>query len=197
MWRVPFSLMVGPVVLALAGIGIGLVFQAPAHADVWVTAIATAALTYFAWTEALRNREQDEAREAGMRHRLESVARLARRSCDATIAADGYYAMGREWAKAVRFGPLQEQFLEVRTLAAQLGGGRADAATRAFEAFLSAADRVNLLADARAAMSLADSAARRHEALGYLRDAADALHEIAPRLGDEHPLPAGEIPTVG
>ena len=87
--------------------------------------------------------------------------------------------------------------LEVRTLAAQLGGGRADAATRAFEAFLSAADRVNLLADARAAMSLADSAARRHEALGYLRDAADALHEIAPRLGDEHPLPAGEIPTVG
>jgi len=107
MWRAPLSVVNrSPCPLFSLALGWGWSLRLPSHGDAWVTAIATAALTYFAWTEALRHKAEDEAREAGMQHRLESVARLARRSCDATVASDAYYAMGREWARAVRFEPL-------------------------------------------------------------------------------------------
>jgi len=198
MRRVPFSVMVVPLLLILAGLGIGLGVQAPEHMDVWVTALATAALTYYAFTEARRNQRQDEGREAGMRHRLEAVARLARRSCDATIIANTYSNVIPDWARAIRLDVLQEQFLEIRTLAGQLGGDDSVHATRAFEDFLSAADRVNLLTNVEhAPLVLTEQDVARTQALGFFRAASDALQEIAPRLGDEHPVPAGNTGPAG
>lgn len=158
-------------------------------------------LTYFAFVEALRNARQDRDRESGLRHRLEAVSRLARRSCDATVRENEYYADARSWGLAVgssaRFDPLQAQFLEIRTLAAELGGSASVAAGEAFEGFLAAADRVNLLADTKATMSLSDAAARRTEALGFFPVAGDALAVIASRLPDERPVPPGNVATVG
>jgi hypothetical protein len=127
------------------------------------------------------------------RHQLEALATLARRSCQAAREATGYYLSPSEWAISVArgFDVLQSQFLEVRSLAAELGGREAAAAKEAFDSFLNAADRVNILGDTRAKTLSDQPDELQNEALFNLGIAEAKLYELSPTIGAQESLPRG------
>lgn len=103
------------------------------------------------------------------------------------------YRGSRVWAGAVSsaFEPLQSQFLEIRSLAGGLDGDTRQAAAQAFDAFIAAADRVNLLASPNASMIDSQVDELRGATLQLFVEAAVALGRIVPEGGTARPLPPG------
>jgi hypothetical protein len=120
-------------------------------------------------------------------------ATLARRSCEAAADSESYYASEVPWATNVSagFDALQSQFLEIRSLAGGLGEDVRGPATRAFDAFIAAADRVNLLASPHVSMVGTQSKELQVKALESFREAADALLMIAPKTATERAIAPG------
>jgi hypothetical protein len=159
----------------------------------WITAIATVALTLFALIQLLRIESDATDVRNQRQHRLEALATLARRSCQAAVEIRGYYSGAAEWAaSAVKgFDTLEVHFLEIRNVASGLGGTYVQPAREAFEAFIAAADRVNLLSDPRARSTTADSQEMQSKAIELLEKASVALETLAPKTIDEASFPPG------
>lgn len=187
-----------PLLIAVAvgiafGIVVGALFGRTSETANWVTAAATVALTAFAFIQLVQIEESRAAEVIGRQHRLQAFATLARRSCQAAAESVEYYLSTRAWAGSVSsgFDPLQSQFLEIRSLAGGLHEDTRQAATKAFDAFIAAADRINILASPNASMIESQEKELRAGALESLGEAASALRKISPKTDTERSLPAG------
>jgi hypothetical protein len=185
--------LIGVAIGAVLGAIAGALYGRTNEVANWVTAAATVSLTVFALVQLLQFESDRADARKERRHRLEALATMARRSCEAAIAEEGYYAGVREWAGAVggRFDPLEAQILEIRTLAAGLGSAESEAATNAFAAFMAAAGRVNVLGSARADMIQSQIDQLRRDALDFFQHTAATLGRISPPTDDYPALPAG------
>jgi hypothetical protein len=184
-----------PILIGIAsglalGIIAGVLFGRTNETANWVTAAATVALTAFALVQLLRVEADAGDAQNQRRHRLEALATLARRSCQAAADSASYYGSSVAWAQAASLGfnPLQSHFLEIRSLAGGLGEGVREPAAEAFDAFIAAGDRVNLLASPTVSMNGDEATTLQHGALGLFQTAAEALGSISPR-GDERLIP--------
>lgn len=186
------STLVAVTIGLAAGILVGVLLGRTVDIANWVTAAATVALTGFALVQLLRIEADADDLRNQRRHRLESLATLARRSCEAAVAEEAYYGHITEWAAAIsaRLDPVEAQVLEIRTLAASLGE-EIEAATNAFAAFMAAAGRVNVLGDPRTAMTRAQMDELRKDALDFFQHTAIALDRISPAVDDYPALPRG------
>ncbi len=151
------SHMVAVAIGVALGLIVGTVFGRTSENADWVTAAATIALTAFAFVQLIQIQAAQDAAEDQRRNRLESFATLARRSCEAAVNERGYYISDQQWAAAVgsRFDTLEAQFLEIRSLAAGIASADVSSARQAFDAFVSAADRINVLSSEKTAMTRA------------------------------------------
>jgi hypothetical protein len=174
------------VALGLAGGAVaGALYGRTSETANWVTAAATVALTAFALLQLLRIEADAADARNQRRHRLQALATLARRSCQAAVQTKDYYVSVPDWAVAVSrgFGALEAQFLEVRSLGAGLGDVEGAAVKEAFDSFINAADRVNMLSDSRATIGEQDAAELQRDAIFDLGVAAAVLDRIAPCYG--------------
>jgi len=172
------------------GIIVGTVFGRTRESADWVTAAATIALTAFAFVQLIQIQTAQDAAESQRRDRLESFATLARRSCEAAVNEREYYVSDQLWAVTVgsRFDTLEAQFLEIRSLAAGVEGS---AARQAFDSFVSAADRINLLSSENTAMTGVQSKEMAEVTIQFFTVAAEALERIATQSANEVALPRG------
>jgi hypothetical protein len=159
------------VALGLAGGAVaGALYGRTSETANWVTAAATVALTAFALLQLLRIEADAADARNQRRHRLQTK---------------DYYVSVPDWAVAVSrgFGALEAQFLEVRSLGAGLGDVEGAAVKEAFDSFINAADRVNMLSDSRATIGEQDAAELQRDAIFDLGVAAAVLDRIAPCYG--------------
>ncbi len=171
-----------------------------------VIAVATFGLALFAALQITLEvvRRKDTRRSA--RIHLTGPAWLARRSLDAAFTSAAGRTSAREWFDMVgtsaRLDRLEAHVLKTLRLASVVGGREAAAAERAFEEFLAFADNLNQIGTVVPAIKdekgfnidytgeqrdAINAAAR--AALGFLRQSADSLAELAPRRPHEPQLP--------
>jgi hypothetical protein len=176
-----------------------------------VTAFATLGLATFGgiqiWAEGRRRKDALNA----ARFHLAGPARLTRKSLDAMFVAAAGKLSAIEWVGSAHSYMEQAETgtLETLRLASQVGGKEAECANTAFESFLAFGENMKRIGTVPATVTdgqghvvdyspderaLLNTFAR--AALISLKQAADALAEVAPRREHEQPPPREDEITL-